>query len=186
MPKIRDKSSAGTLPPMRGMDAYELAVRQGFVGSLDDWIKSLKGEDGLNGLSTYEIAVANGFEGTETEWLKQQEPIPGRPGEPGPPGPRGPMGPMPRHEWNGTELRFQLAPDQWGQWVDLKGDKGDKGDGGGVVGGGPIRIFSTNLPGFVPAPGAGNTTKFLRGDATWQTVSGGGGSSFGYMPQGWA
>jgi hypothetical protein len=111
-------------------------------------------------------------------------------GEQGPPGPKGDIGPMPRHEWNGTELRFQLAPDRWGAWVDLKGDKGDKGEDGksggtAVVGGGSIRIFSLNLPGFVPAPGAGGATKFLRGDATWQTVTGSGTPQFSYMPSGW-
>ena len=31
--------------------------------------------------------------------------------------------------------------------------------------------------GRVPAPSAGDSTKYLRGDGTWQTVSGGGGSS---------
>jgi hypothetical protein len=187
---VKIKSHGGTLPGRgaAGMDAYELAVRHGFVGSVKDWIASLKGKDGDDGLSTYEVAVANGFEGTEAEWLEKQLPIPG---PPGPEGPRGPIGPMPRHEWNGTELRFQLAPDRWGAWVDLKGDKGDKGEdgkGGGVgtaIVGGSVRVFSLNLPGFVPAPGAGGATKFLRGDATWQTVTATGGSSFGYMPQGW-
>lgn len=36
----------------------------------------------------------------------------------------GPMGPMPRHEWRGTELRFQLQPHIWGPWVDLRGPEG--------------------------------------------------------------
>lgn len=62
-----------------GLSAYELAVQEGFIGSLTEWLESLKGAngkdgtDGVNGqdgLSAYEIAVQNGFIGTETEWLE--------------------------------------------------------------------------------------------------------------------
>ena len=57
-----------------GLSAYELAVRLGYNGTLDQWIASLKGEPGLGeqgrtGYSNYEIAVRNGFEGNEEEWL---------------------------------------------------------------------------------------------------------------------
>ena len=76
-----------------GLSAYELAVQEGFTGSLAEWLNSLKGadgkdgtdgvdgkdgidgkdgadgKDGENGLSAYEIAVQNGFVGTESEWL---------------------------------------------------------------------------------------------------------------------
>ncbi len=79
-----------------GLSAYELAVQEGFTGSLTEWLNSLKGTDGkdgvdgkdgadgLNGkdgadgrngtdgkdgLSAYEIAIQNGFIGTESEWL---------------------------------------------------------------------------------------------------------------------
>ncbi len=79
-----------------GLSAYELAVQEGFTGSLAEWLNSLKGADGKdgvdgkdgadgingkdgtdgkdgangeNGLSAYEIALKNGFIGTESEWL---------------------------------------------------------------------------------------------------------------------
>lgn len=52
----------------RGYSAYELAVQQGFVGTLDQWITSLKGVPGKEG----EI---------------------GPPGQQGNPGPQGPIGP---------------------------------------------------------------------------------------------
>lgn len=79
-----------------GLSAYELAVQEGFTGSLAEWLNSLKGadgkdgvdgkdgingedgadgrngtdgKDGENGLSAYEIALKNGFVGTESEWL---------------------------------------------------------------------------------------------------------------------
>ena len=73
-----------------GLSAYELAVQNGFTGTLTEWLNSLKGTDGKDGaggkngidgvngkdgvdgkdgLSAYEIAVQNGFVGTESEWL---------------------------------------------------------------------------------------------------------------------
>ena len=79
-----------------GLSAYELAVQNGFAGTLTEWLNSLKGadgkdgvdgkngidgangKDGINGkdgadgkdgLSAYEIALKNGFVGTESEWL---------------------------------------------------------------------------------------------------------------------
>lgn len=78
------------------LSAYELAVQEGFTGSLTEWLNSLKGADGKDGddgkdgadgingkdgvdgrdgtdgkdgLSAYEIALKNGFVGTESEWL---------------------------------------------------------------------------------------------------------------------
>ncbi len=65
-----------------GLSAYELAIQNGFTGTLTEWLESLKGADGINGingkngidgkdgLSAYEIAVKNGFVGTEYEWLE--------------------------------------------------------------------------------------------------------------------
>ena len=61
-----------------GKSAYELAVENGFEGSLSAWLDSLVGEDGedgvdgingTNGKSAYELAVENGFKGSITEWL---------------------------------------------------------------------------------------------------------------------
>ncbi|MCM1269804.1 MAG: hypothetical protein NC247_04140 [Ruminococcus flavefaciens] len=81
------------------LSAYEIAVENGFVGTVSEWLESLKGADGLpgkdgingtngadgkdgkdgvdgqngtdgeNGLSAYELAVQGGFDGTPTEWL---------------------------------------------------------------------------------------------------------------------
>ena len=51
-----------------GLSAYELAVKYGFEGSIQDWL------DSLNGRSGYDIAVENGYQGTEEDWanaLKQ-------------------------------------------------------------------------------------------------------------------
>lgn len=50
-----------------GKSAYELAVDNGYNGTLTEWLESLKGEDGK---SAYEIAVAYGYTGSELEWLQ--------------------------------------------------------------------------------------------------------------------
>lgn len=47
-----------------GLSAYELAVQQGYAGSLDDWLVSLQGK------SAYQIAVDNGYSGSEKDWSK--------------------------------------------------------------------------------------------------------------------
>lgn len=71
-----------------GLSAYELAVQEGFVGTLTEWLASLEGADGTNGTngtngtdgqdgadgkSAYELAVQEGFVGTLTEWLASLE-----------------------------------------------------------------------------------------------------------------
>jgi hypothetical protein len=76
----------------------------------------------------------------------------GEPGPRGPAGPRGPIGPMPRHQWQGTELRFEIAPGEWGAWVDLQGPAGRDGrDGGassfGGLGAGPIDVSKLGIVG---------------------------------------
>lgn len=72
---IEELKSGGTQGPP-GKSAYEIAVENGFEGTEQEWLESLKGKDGRDGekgedgKSAYEIAVENGFEGTEQEWLE--------------------------------------------------------------------------------------------------------------------
>ena len=69
---------------VNGKSAYELAVENGFQGTLDEWLATLvgpKGADGTNGTngingtngtngkSAYELAVEKGYTGTLDEWL---------------------------------------------------------------------------------------------------------------------
>lgn len=65
-----------------GLSAYELAVQEGFEGTLEEWLDSLKGEDGTNGSNgidgqdvsieeIYQVAVENGYEGTFLDFLKE-------------------------------------------------------------------------------------------------------------------
>lgn len=53
-----------------GKSAFELAQQEGFAGSMNEWLASLKGSRGEAGDSAYQIAVNNGFQGTEAEWLE--------------------------------------------------------------------------------------------------------------------
>lgn len=57
-----------------GKNNYELAVEEGFQGSLSEYLNSIKGAPGIpgtpgrDGKSAYESAVENGYEGTEAEF----------------------------------------------------------------------------------------------------------------------
>lgn len=86
---------------LKGDSAYKIALDNGFRGTQQDWLDSLKGEPGrqgdpgkdgvdiTEGGSAYEIAQAHGFEGTREEWL---ESLKGEPGEQGEPGEKGEPG----------------------------------------------------------------------------------------------
>lgn len=63
---IIHKNSGGSVPASTtvtdGLSAYELAVQQGYDGTVQEWL------DSLSGKSAYDIAVENGYSGTEQEW----------------------------------------------------------------------------------------------------------------------
>lgn len=69
--------------------AYDIAVKNGFSGTEQEWVKSIKGEPGRDGIdltqggSAYEYALDNGFEGTVEEWLESLKGIPGNKGDKG-------------------------------------------------------------------------------------------------------
>lgn len=75
-----------------GKSAYEVAVEQGYSGTVTQWLASLvgptgpqgaTGPTGVDGKSAYQLAVQDGFVGTEAEWLAS---LVGPQGEPGPAG----------------------------------------------------------------------------------------------------
>lgn len=119
-----------------GKSAYDLAVEQGFKGTLDDWLNSLVGEpgtDGDPGESAYEVAVNNGFDGSEAEWLESLK------GEKGDQGDKGDKGDPGENGQNGTDgedgkSAYEIARDAGftgtvEEWLaSLKGEKGDKGE----------------------------------------------------------
>ena len=56
-----------------GKSAYDIAVDNGYSGTEQQWLDSLKGikgDKGTDGKSAYEIAVDNGYTGTMAEWLE--------------------------------------------------------------------------------------------------------------------
>lgn len=56
-------SGGGALKGEDGKSAYQLAVQQGYTGTLDEWLEQLDGK------SAYDIAVELGYVGTEAEWI---------------------------------------------------------------------------------------------------------------------
>lgn len=69
-----------------GLNAYQVAVLEGYEGTVTEWLDSLVGD------SAYQIAVANGFVGTEVDWLLSLKGDQGEPGEQGPQGEQGIQG----------------------------------------------------------------------------------------------
>ena len=82
----------------RGYSAYEAAVNAGFVGTLDQWLLSLKGPKGDPGTG----------EGTLIEGPPGPKGDPGDPGAPGPKGDPGDPGAQARKAI--PEIRDPLAP----------------------------------------------------------------------------
>ena len=66
--------TANVLAGLKGKSAYEIAVKHGYEGTEEEWIKSLTPKGGAggggNGKSAYELAVQEGYQGTLQEWLK--------------------------------------------------------------------------------------------------------------------
>lgn len=113
-------------------DALRWLTRQGPVGPVGP--VGPAGKDGKDGLTGKDSTVA------------------GPRGPAGPEGPRGPIGPMPKHQWRNTELRFEIAPGTWGDYVDLQGPPGGSSTvilgGGGGGGGGGSSIISPTGTGY--------------------------------------
>jgi hypothetical protein len=102
-----------------GKSAYQLAVDRGFTGTLDEWLASLQGEDGVDGadgqngvdgidgtngadgddgatgadgLSAYQVAVGLGFGGSASDWLNSLKGAAGAKGDKGDKGDTGASG----------------------------------------------------------------------------------------------
>jgi len=88
-----------------GKSAYQLAVDNGYEGTIEEWLVSLKGEDGENGQSAYELAVSLGFVGDEADFILSLK------GEKGAEGTRGPIGPGVMILANITEEEFKEIVD---------------------------------------------------------------------------
>lgn len=82
-----------------GKSAYELALQNGYLGTEEEWLESLKGMNGGNGKSAYQLAVENGYKGTEKQWL---ESLKGEEGDKGDKGNKGDDGDSPVIGENGN------------------------------------------------------------------------------------
>ncbi len=103
-----------------GLSAYQVAVADGFVGNVTQWLASIKGakgdtgNTGLQGKSAFQSAVDQGFVGTESQWVLS---LKGATGYPGPSA----YAVAVAGGFSGTEAQWLLT---------LKGAKGDTGDRG--------------------------------------------------------
>ena len=61
----RANSTPAATTVKNGLSAYELAVQNGFSGTVQEWLSS------LNGKSAYELAAEAGYSGTKAEWTAQ-------------------------------------------------------------------------------------------------------------------
>lgn len=118
--KVALQGEFNKLTELRGYSAYDIAVLNGFEGSEEEWLKSLKGEKGDPGSGGGgSVATVNGIAPDENGNIELPE---------GTQGPPGKDGISVTHQWNGTTLFVTSASGT--TFADLKGDKGDKGDTG--------------------------------------------------------
>lgn len=68
-PLLRIKDENGVwhdVEAIRGLSAYQLAVKNGYEGTEEQWVTGIRG---VAGKSAYEVAKDGGFTGTQAEWL---------------------------------------------------------------------------------------------------------------------
>jgi len=144
-----------------GKSAYEVAVEQGYSGTVTQWLASLvgpagapgspgapgtpgaPGADGQDGASAYQLAVAAGFVGTESQWLASLVGAKGDKGDQGDPGTNGSDGKSAyqiavQDGFTGTETEWLAS---------LQGPQGDPGPAGGgaTIRSTPIRVTDDAL-----------------------------------------
>ena len=89
-------------------------MENGYQGTEEEWLASLKGNTGDDGKSAYELAVEKGYQGTEEEWLAS---LNGSNGDDG----------KSAYEL-AVENGYQGTEEEW--LASLKGSAGDQGDDG--------------------------------------------------------
>lgn len=96
-------------------------------------------------------------------------PLPSK-GEKGEPGGVGERGPMPKHEWDGSKLRFENPDGTWGKWVDIRGPSGRSifGGGGGSSG---VKIQEDGMDVFQSAQTINFTGSGVSVSQTGQTTT---------------
>lgn len=90
-----------------------------------DGYTPIKGKDYFDGLPGLDgdtpIKGVDYFDGKDGESIK---------------GDKGDKGDMPKHEWDGAAIRFELPNGEWGEWMNLRGKDGKNGQTYSIFGGG--------------------------------------------------
>ena len=120
-----------------GKSAYELAVDNGFKGTIEEWFLSLKGDQGPQGPRGYSAYNAwkmipgneNGSIEDFMSTLKGEQGPMGPQGEQGPMGPQGPIGPQGERGFSAYQAWRSIPGNENGSVEDfinsLKGERGD-------------------------------------------------------------
>ena len=133
---ITDKNKEYDTPNLKGnagndgKSAFEIAVDEGYTGTVDEWLASLKGKDGVDGAQGPQgLQGAIGPQGPQgikgdkgdvgPQGPKGEQGLPGVKGDKGDAGPQGPQGPAGKTGATGPQ-GLQGVPGP-------KGDKGDRG-----------------------------------------------------------
>lgn len=105
------------------------------LGSIEDF-KGEAGQDGKKGdkgdrgeRGPQGPQGPRGLQGKQGE--KGDKGDPGETGKDGERGLEGKMGPMPKHETEGNKIRFEIAPNKWGDWIKVQTLMGSGLRGGG-------------------------------------------------------
>lgn len=130
----------------QGKSAYQIAKDNGFEGSEQEWLASLKGQDGDGrkgdkgdpGKSAFQIAQDNGFTGNQTEWLASLKGADGAQGPQGIQGIKGDTGVQGEQGIQGEagKSAYEIAVSSGfegnqTQWLQsLKGERGEQGPQG--------------------------------------------------------
>ncbi len=162
-----------------GKSAYEIAVDDGFTGTIEEWLESLvgpsgaQGPSGADGKSAYEIAVEAGFTGTSAEWLDSLV---------GPEGPSGAQGPSGASGFSPTVSTTPITTGTSGTQVTItdltgshtfdimNGAKGDQGPSGESYTGSLMPLIGDN--GIQVTSNAGNAVVEISSVAHDNTISG--------------
>ena len=136
---ITDKNKEYNTPNLKGnagndgKSAFEIAIDEGYTGTVDEWLASLKGKDGVDGAQGPQgLQGAIGPQGPQgikgdkgdvgPQGPKGEQGLPGVKGDKGDAGPQGPQGPTGKTGATGPQ-GLQGVPGP-------KGDKGDRGPKG--------------------------------------------------------
>ena len=90
---VNTKKKPNPNPNVGAVTAYEIWISEGNVGSITDFLESLKGEPGAQGLSAYEVWLEYGNIGTYNDYIEALRGPKGERGFRGTMGPRGLDGP---------------------------------------------------------------------------------------------